>query len=96
VKRKRLDIGFTKSPGEPIPRYRTQPNTLRAYAVRPAKLPGFSGARGLQALPALLEAVVLYITQLAGSRCAVTVQRRPAAISQTQRDAGHLRLPRTA
>jgi site-specific recombinase XerD len=65
------------------------PNTVRAYASDWRDFLSFCDARGLQPLPASPEAVALYITHLAGSRRAVTVQRRLAAISQTHQDAGH-------
>src|SRR6266852_6136294 len=64
------------------------PNTVRAYAADWRDFLSFCEPRGLQALPASPEAVALYITHLAGSRRAVTVQRRLAAISQAHQDAG--------
>ena len=65
------------------------PNTVRAYAADCRDFLSFCDARGLQALPASSEVVALYITHLAGSRRAVTIQRRVAAISQQHQDAGH-------
>jgi site-specific recombinase XerD len=63
-------------------------NTVRAYASDWRHFCNWCGERHLQALPASAEVVALYITQLAESRRAVTVQRRLAAISQIHQDAG--------
>jgi hypothetical protein len=65
------------------------PNTVRAYAADWGDFLSFCSARGLQPLPASPEIVTLYITALAATCRAVTVQRRLAAISQTHQDAGH-------
>src|SRR3989442_1145656 len=51
--------------------------------------PNSAAPRGCRPCPPPPEAVALYTPPLAGSRRAVTVQRRLAAISQTHQDAGH-------
>jgi integrase len=65
------------------------PNTVRAYRADWNDFDAWCASRGLNALPATAETVILYVSELAG-RCKVaTLTRRISAISQAHQMAGH-------
>lgn len=64
------------------------PNTLRAYNGDWRQFEQWCLTRGLQALPASAEAVVLFLTEQAGLRKVSTVTRRLSAISVAHQLAG--------
>jgi site-specific recombinase XerD len=64
------------------------PATLRAYRSDWAHFEAWTRARGLPALPAAPETVALYLTDMARTYKAATIQRRISSISQAHQAAG--------
>jgi integrase len=64
------------------------PNTVRAYRSDWRDFSEWCAARGLEPLPALPQAVVLYLSELAGRCKTATITRRVSAISQAHQMAG--------
>jgi site-specific recombinase XerD len=64
------------------------PNTVRAYRSDWRDFSEWCEARGLDALPAAAQTVVLYLSELAGRRKTATITRRLSAISQAHQMAG--------
>ena len=63
-------------------------NTVRAYRSDWAHFAKWCAAQGREALPASVEAVVLYLTELARTHRVSTLTRRLAALSQAHQLAG--------
>lgn len=64
------------------------PNTLRAYQADWRDFAEWCRARGREALPATVETLVCYLTELAAGRKVSTLVRRLSAVSEAHRAAG--------